>query len=311
VAGINFAFNIGGTTHQSNVAISPEQLQQLAQAAASGSAVRTAKIEELATKLGATQAALLAIFRALGHDNIPVERLPDAFGSAVMQILTMREALSRPSNEGSEIGDLNKQALAALDDGRFDEATRLLNAIRTLERKASERLRRAADESRADWLAGLQSEAETCALLARAALAQRDVTGAFDRFEEGLGVLAPAEPERRWSYAIAAAKALFELGSSAGLNDALAAAIRLYKHALAAGPRERVPLDWATTQNNLGTALQALGERESSTAKLEQAVEAYRASLQEWTTEATPNWHEIARRNFARTLALLEQRQKQ
>jgi len=26
------------------------------------------------------------------------------------------------------------------------------------------------------------------------------------------------------------------------------------------------PLDWATTENNLGTALQALGERESGTA---------------------------------------------
>jgi hypothetical protein len=85
---------LGAIPHQSNVTISPDQLQQLAEAAASGSAVQTAKIEELATKLGATQEALLAILRALGHDNIPVERLPDAFGSAVTQILTMREALS-------------------------------------------------------------------------------------------------------------------------------------------------------------------------------------------------------------------------
>ena len=40
-----------------------------------------------------------------------------------------------------------------------------------------------------------------------------------------------------------------------------------------------MPLDWATTQNNLGTALQTLGERESGTARLEEAVEAYRAAL--------------------------------
>ena len=45
--------------------------------------------------------------------------------------------------------------------------------------------------------------------------------------------------------------------------------------------RERVPLDWATTQNNLGTALQTLGERESGTARLEEAVAAYRAALKE------------------------------
>jgi DNA invertase Pin-like site-specific DNA recombinase len=34
--------------------------------------------------------------------------------------------------------------------------------------------------------------------------------------------------------------------------------------------RDRVPLDWATTQNNLGLALARLGERESGTARLEE-----------------------------------------
>jgi hypothetical protein len=60
VVGINLALNVGGTTHQTNLEISPEQLQELARAVTSGSADQTAKIEELATKLGATQAALLA-----------------------------------------------------------------------------------------------------------------------------------------------------------------------------------------------------------------------------------------------------------
>ena len=95
------------------------------------------------------------------------------------------------------------------------------------------------------------------------------------------------------------------------MNDALAAAIRLYKQALAAGPRERGPFNWAGTQNNLGTALQALGERESDTARLEQAVEAFQAALLEWTREATGHWHEVAQRNLTRTLALLEKRRKQ
>jgi len=39
-----------------------------------------------------------------------------------------------------------------------------------------------------------------------------------------------------------------------------------------------VPLDWAAAQNNLGNALQTLGERESGTARLEEAVAAYRAA---------------------------------
>ncbi len=37
-----------------------------------------------------------------------------------------------------------------------------------------------------------------------------------------------------------------------------------------------------TTQNNLGTALRALGERESGTARLEEALVAFRAALTEW-----------------------------
>ena len=40
-----------------------------------------------------------------------------------------------------------------------------------------------------------------------------------------------------------------------------------------------MPLDWATTQNNLGNALAGLGDRESGTARLEEAVAAYRAAL--------------------------------
>ena len=124
-------------------------------------------------------------------------------------------------------------------------------------------------------------------MLARAALAQRDVSGAVDRFEEGLGVLAPADPERRWSCAFAAADAMYELGSSAGLNDALAVAIRLHEYALAAAPRARVPLQSAMTQNDLSIALATLGKRESGTARLEQAVEAYWAALQERTRAAS------------------------
>ena len=49
-----------------------------------------------------------------------------------------------------------------------------------------------------------------------------------------------------------------------------------------------MPLDWAATQNNLGNALTTLGQRESGTARLEQAVAAYRDALQEYTRERVP-----------------------
>ena len=52
--------------------------------------------------------------------------------------------------------------------------------------------------------------------------------------------------------------------------------------------RERVPLDWACTQGIVGNALRILGERESGTERLEQAVEAYHAALEEGTRERVP-----------------------
>jgi hypothetical protein len=42
------------------------------------------------------------------------------------------------------------------------------------------------------------------------------------------------------------------------------------------------------TQNNLGSALSILGGRESGTAKLEEAVAAYREALKEQTHERAP-----------------------
>jgi hypothetical protein len=47
-------------------------------------------------------------------------------------------------------------------------------------------------------------------------------------------------------------------------------AVAAYRGALEERTRARVPLDWAATQNNLGNALQALGARESGTARLEE-----------------------------------------
>jgi len=43
--------------------------------------------------------------------------------------------------------------------------------------------------------------------------------------------------------------------------------------------RERVPLQWATTQYNIGSALATLGLREAGMARLAEAVVAYDACL--------------------------------
>jgi hypothetical protein len=46
--------------------------------------------------------------------------------------------------------------------------------------------------------------------------------------------------------------------------------IQTYRTALSLASRTDRPLDWAATQNDLGAALASLGERESSTERLEE-----------------------------------------
>ena len=73
-------------------------------------------------------------------------------------------------------------------------------------------------------------------------------------------------------------------GGTAHLTEAVAA----YSAALEEWTREREPLLWATTQNNLGNALTKLGERESGTGHLTEAVAACRAALEEQTRDRVP-----------------------
>ena len=84
------------------------------------------------------------------------------------------------------------------------------------------------------------------------------------------------------------ADALMVLGDQSGKNKYLEEAVAAYREALKERTRDRVPLDWATTQNNLGNALARLGERESGTERLEEAVAAYREALKEWTRHRVP-----------------------
>jgi hypothetical protein len=70
-----------------------------------------------------------------------------------------------------------------------------------------------------------------------------------------------------------------------------------------------VPLDWARTQNNLGNALARLGERESGTARLEEAVTAFRAALAERTRERVPLDWAMTQSNLGNALQTLGARE--
>jgi hypothetical protein len=60
---------------------------------------------------------------------------------------------------------------------------------------------------------------------------------------------------------------------------------------------------------NLGTALKKLGERESGTRKLEDAVVAYREALKEWTRERVPLQWATTHMNLGTALRSLGERE--
>ncbi len=79
-----------------------------------------------------------------------------------------------------------------------------------------------------------------------------------------------------------------ELGERDSSTEHLQQAVDAFNSALLEITRERVPLDWAGTQVNLGLALESLGERETGTEHLQQAVEADNSALLEITRQRVP-----------------------
>jgi len=85
--------------------------------------------------------------------------------------------------------------------------------------------------------------------------------------------------------------------------------VAAYRAALEEMTRERVPLQWAMTQNNLGNARAMLGQRESGTARLEEAVAAFHAALKERTRERVPLDWAATQNNLGNVLRELGERE--
>ena len=81
------------------------------------------------------------------------------------------------------------------------------------------------------------------------------------------------------------AEMLFEYGGDRGSNIHLIALIAVRRKLLDAASSNG---ERAVANRNLGLALQRLGERESGTARLEEAVKAYRAALEERSRDRVP-----------------------
>jgi tetratricopeptide (TPR) repeat protein len=228
--------------------------------------VRDAKrpLEELTTqqreniallkeKLDLNVSQVRAALGILGENDIPPERLAAKLVEIAERFKDLQATASAQPGDDPKIAALKTDAQKAIHAGDLVKADALLANVETEQRRALDRL--AVDA------------AETSARRGEIALTRLRYAEAATHFANAAAVFPPnsAQEDKRIGYLGREASALYLRGSEYGDNAALRSAIERRRQLIELNPRERVPLEWAATHNNLGIALWSLGERESGT----------------------------------------------
>lgn len=261
-----------------NIGVPPEQLPAIIAAATERLERRTAEqqatIADLQHRLGANEAQLRAFCRIIGESDIAPERMGDKLIEVAEHYKArLAEVQAKPGDDPT-VARLKTKARGAIEGGDLASADANLAEVETAQAASLDRLALEAAETRAQR--------------GDIALIRLRYMEAAEHFAAAAAGLLPEHEEQRFACLGDEAYALFLQGNEFGDNDALVRAIEKLRALLALCPRGRLPLDWASTQNNLGIALTTLGERDGDTDRLKEAVVAYRAALEERTRERVP-----------------------
>ena len=169
--------------------------------------------------------------------------------------------------DDAKITALKADAQQAIKDGQLRKADEFLAEIEKIQTAELDRL--------------ALNAAQTTAQRGDVALTQLRYPDAAKRFAEAAAKLPEGHDDERWDYLNKEAGALYRQGGEFGDNQALRLAIERYRHLAELRPRNDFRRDWAATQNDLGNALLAIGERENGTGQLEEAIAAYQEALKE------------------------------
>ncbi len=233
--------------------------------------------------------------RVAGDAALDLDGMKQAVRNAIE--IYEREIAGRPVE--TNLDEIVNRALARAKD-QVDKGQSAL--ARATLRRAAEEMRRDEEERRERYIAGVT------ALYTQArdiALAAYDGDAAAEAVVELARALQNVSATKIATFLSSEAAALERHGDERGSNVHLFAAIALRQELLrlAVSDDER-----GAAHTNLGVALGRLGERESGTARLEEAVQAFRAALEELTRERVPlNWA-ITQMNLGNALARLGER---
>jgi tetratricopeptide (TPR) repeat protein len=246
----------------------------------------------LRKKLDLNEAQVLAALDILAENDISLELIAVKLVEIAGRFQALERTLSPLPGNDPEAAALEAEALKAIGAGELSTADALIADVEARQRHVLER-------------------AGTLAKRGEIALARLRYVEAAAHFAKAAGVLPPgsAYEDKRIGYLIRRATSLYQQGEEFGDNGALRRAIELYKRVIDGNSRERMPLQWAAIQNNLGNALRVLGNRESGTVTLEGAVGAYREALKELNRERVPLDWATTQTNLGSALLILAARE--
>src|ERR1019366_4354523 len=291
---------IGGGVSDSTIIIGipPEKLDELVR-------LRTKDLSDLSEsqkdtlaslkeKLALNQGQVRAALEILGEADVSPDRLGANLVEIAEKFKDLRTVAAAQRGDDAKIAALKALAQKAIQDGELGKADEFLAEVEKIQTGALERL--------------ALNAAQTTAQRGDLALTRLRYVDAAKRFAEAAAKMPAGHEEERWKYLNREAEGLYRQGYKFGDNEAARSATERYRNLAELRSRNALPLDWAVTQNNLGNALATLGERESGTARLEEAVAAFREALQELTRALVPLDWARTRMNLGTALLSLGER---
>jgi tetratricopeptide (TPR) repeat protein len=247
-----------------NFGLTPEQVKELTEAAAHGATgPLTSVIVDLSKRLGVTEDATKTLLRIVGEQDVPLERLSETLNRVANDYKRLQAQVAALNPDNATARDLATQARAAIDAGQFEQARQLLRESTQAHLAAAQAAGQLREQAQAVEDAQMLGAASVTAVAAGVALTERKYQQSAELYGQAAEYVPPGHLDEQNGYLSGQADALYREGNERGDNDALHRAIEIFNQVLRRQARDRMPVQWSATQNNLGIALRTLGEREN------------------------------------------------
>ncbi len=236
-------------------------------------------------------APLNKVLGRLVSAGIPDAEISARLFAAADGLAALRASLSNWQSPAPNHEEVCAYVLECIDRGELDAAGEVLKQRRE-----------------AHWLHPTEAAQEEAEFYAREAMIdhiQLRYADAAAKHACAAAILIESGGPQAARFLIAEAQELCADGREFGNRESILLALDACHRALALAPREQCPAGWAAAMHCLGKTLVLLGEECQEPERLEEAVKAYLAALEEWTRELAPAEWAKAQRDLGEALQAL------